>query len=239
MIAERRNGGDRGDLLSMLIAAQDDQDGNRHMSDRQVRDEVLTMFLAGNETTATALTWTFYLLSQNPEALGQLQAELKRVLNGRNPAYTDVENLPYTRMVLSESMRMYPPAWIMTRTAIEDVEIGGYPVPKGASVILSQWVVHHNERYYPDPMKFDPERWTPDEIAARPKMTYFPFGGGARMCMGESFAWMEGILLLATIAQKWELCLEPGFPVELLPEITLRSRYGMRMQLSRKKSGYG
>ncbi len=234
MIAERRTEGDRGDLLSMLIAAQDDEDENSRMSDTQVRDEVLTLFLAGNETTATALTWTFYLLSQNPEAAQQLYAELKQVLNGRNPTYMDVESLPYTRMILSESMRLYPPAWIMTRTPIEDVEISGYSVPKGSSVALCQWVVHHNERYYPESMKFDPGRWTPENVAARPKMAYFPFGGGARMCMGEPFAWMEGILLLATIAQKWEMSLEPGFPVELLPEITLRPKHGMRMQLKKR-----
>jgi cytochrome P450 len=155
-------------------------------------------------------------------------------LNGRNPGYADLEALPYTRMVFSEALRLYPPAWIMTRTPIEDVEISGYAVPKGASVILCQWVTHHNERYYPEPFKFDPERWTPEKVAARPKMAYFPFGGGARVCMGESFAWMEGILLLATIAQKWEMRLEPGFAVELLPEITLRPKNGMRMQLRRR-----
>lgn len=234
MIAERRTGGDRGDLLSMLIAAQDDEDGNRQMSDRQVRDEVLTLFLAGHETTANALTWTFYLLSQNPEAACELQAELGRVLNGRNPTYADVESLPYTRMVLSESMRLYPPAWIMVRAAIEDVEISGYSIPRGSSVILSQWVTHRNERYYSEALKFDPQRWTPANVAARPKMAYFPFGGGARMCIGEPFAWMEGILLLATLAQKWEMRLEPGFPVELLPEITLRPKHGMRMELKRR-----
>jgi cytochrome P450 len=235
MIAERRAGGDRGDLLSMLIAAQDDEDGQQRMSDKQVRDEVLTLFLAGHETTANALTWSLYLLSQNPEAARQLYAELQQVLNGRSPAYEDVESLSYTRMVLSEAMRLYPPAWIITRTAMEDVEIGGYLVPKGASVLPSQWVVHHSERYYPEPFKFDPQRWTPENVAARPKMAYFPFGGGARVCIGESFAWMEGILLLATLVQKWELSLEPGFPVELLPEITLRPKYGMRMKLKRRQ----
>ena len=234
MIAERRAGNDRGDLLSMLIAAQDSEDDNRRMSDKQVRDEVLTLFLAGHETTANALTWTFYLLSQNPESARQLQAETDRVLAGRSPTYADLENLPYTRMVLSESMRIYPPAWVVTREALEDVEVGGYTLPKGATALLSQWVVHHDEHYYPEPLKFDPQRWTPDQIAARPKMSYFPFGAGARLCIGEPFAWMEGILLLAAIAQKWEMSLEPGFPIEPLAQITLRPKHGMCMKLTKR-----
>ncbi len=231
MIAERRSGDDRGDLLSMLIAAQDDEDENRRMSDKQVRDEALTLFLAGHETTANALTWTFYLLSQNPEAARLLHEEIDRVLSGRNPTYADLECLPYTRMVLSESMRLYPPAWIVTREALEDVDIGAYLLPKGATVLLSQWIVHRDGRYYPEPLRFDPRRWTPDQVAARPKMSYFPFGAGARVCIGEPFAWMEGTLLLATIAQKWDLRLEPGFPVEPLAQITLRPKHGMRMIL--------
>ncbi len=235
MIAKRHIEGDQGDLLSMLIAAQDEESENHQMSDKQVRDEAFTLFVAGNETTANALTWTFYLLSQNPEIAQQLQAELDRVLQGRSPNYTDIESLPYTRMVLSEALRLYPPAWIMLRKPIEDVEIGGYPVAKDSSVILCQWITHHNERYYPDPFKFDPGRWTPEAIASRPKMAYFPFGGGARACIGENFAWLEGILLLATIAQKWELRLEPNFPVELLPELTLRSKHGMRMILKQRQ----
>jgi cytochrome P450 len=234
MIAERRAGGDRGDLLSMLIAAQDDEDENRRMSDLQVRNEALTLFLAGHETTANALTWTFYLLSQNPEAARLLHEEVDRVLAGRNPTYADLECLPYTRMVLSESMRLYPPAWIVTREALEDVQVGGYVLPKGATVLLSQWVVHRDGHYYPDPLRFDPGRWTPDQVAARPKMSYFPFGAGSRVCIGEPFAWMEGTLLLATIAQKWDMRLEPGFPVELLAQITLRPKHGMRMTLKRR-----
>lgn len=235
MIAERRTGSDRGDLLSMLIAAQDDEDHNRHMDDKQVRDEVLTLFLAGHETTANALAWTFYLLSQNPEAAQKLRAELDAILAGRTPAYADLENLPYTRMVLTESMRLYPPAWIVTREALEEVTIGGYVIPKGATILISQWVVHHDERYYPQPLRFDPERWSPtNQIAARPKMSYFPFGAGARLCIGEPFAWMEGILLLATIAQNWEMTLEPGFRVEPLAQITLRPKHGMRMKLTKR-----
>jgi cytochrome P450 len=236
MIAERRATGDRGDLLSMLIAAQDDQDENRRMSDKQVRDEALTLFLAGHETTASTLTFSLYLLSQNPEAARLLRDEIERVLAGRNPTYADLENLPYTRMVLSESIRLYPPAWAIARLAMEDVEIGGYPVPKNAILLFSPWIVHHNQHYYPEPLKFDPRRWTPENVAARPRMAYFPFGAGARVCMGEPFAWMEGTLLLATIAQKWEMRLDPGFPVELLAGITLKPKHGIRMQLTRRTS---
>lgn len=234
MIVERRATGDRGDLLSMLIAAQDEEDENRRMSNKQVRDEALTLFLAGHETSASALTWSLYLLSQNPEVARPLQEEVGRVLAGRNPTYADLEQLPYTRMVLSEALRLYPPAWAIARLAMEDVQIGGYPVPKDATLLLSPWVVHHNERYYPEPLKFDPGRWTPENAAARPRMAYFPFGAGARICMGEPFVWMEGTLLLAMIAQKWEMRLEPGFPVELLAEITLKPKHGMRMQLTRR-----
>lgn len=234
MIAKRRVDGDQGDLLSMLIEAQDEENENEHMSDRQVRDEALTLFVAGNDTTTNALTWALYLLSQNPQVTHCLHDELDHVLGGRTPSYADIESLPYTRMVFSETLRLYPPAWIMLRASVENIEIGNYFVPKGSSVILSQWVTHHNEHYYPNPFKFDPERWTPQAIAARPKMSYFPFGGGARACIGEAFAWMEGILVIATIAQKWEFHLETGFPVELLAEITLRPKHGMRMILKRR-----
>jgi len=234
MIAERRSGGDRGDLLSMLVAARDAEDPHHHMSDRQVRDEVLTLFLAGHETTANALTWTFSLLSQNPEAACLLHQEVDRVLAGRRPTFADLECLPYTRMVLSESMRLYPPAWVITREALEDMQIGGYDVPKGATLLFSQWLMHRSERYYPEPLRFDPGRWAVSQAAARPKMAYFPFGAGPRLCIGESFAWMEGTLLLATIAQHWDLALAPGFPIEPLPQITLRPKHGMRMTLKRR-----
>ena len=234
LIAQHRSAGDRGDLLSMLIAARDEEDEDRRMSDKQVRDEALTIFIAGHETTANALTWTLYLLSQNPTVASRLRNEIDNVLAGRYPIYADIESLPYARMVLSEAMRIYPPVWVITRLAVQDVEIGAYRVPKDSSVLLSPWMTHHDERYYPEPLKFDPDRWTPANAATRPKMAYFPFGGGARVCIGEPFAWMEGILLLAIIVQKWDMCLEPGFSVELLPEITLRPKYGMRMTLKRR-----
>jgi cytochrome P450 len=219
----------------MLVAARDTEDENRQMSDKQVRDEALTLFLAGNETTANALTWTFYLLSQHPEVAARLCEELDSILQGRDPNYTDLESLSYTRMVFSEAMRLYPPAWIMLRTPVEDVQISGYSVAKGSSVILCQWITQHNERYYPEPFRFNPERWVADDKASpRPKLAYFPFGAGARTCMGESFAWMEGVLVLATLAQKWDMRLEPGFNVELLPELTLRPKHGIRMILQRR-----
>lgn len=234
MIAERRANGGRGDLLSMLIAAQDDQDQHHYMSDQQVRDEALTLFLAGHETTASSITWSLYQLAQNPEPARLLRDELDNVLAGRKPTYADLENLRYTRMVLSEAIRLYPPAWAISRISLEDVKIGDYAVPKDAMLLFSPWIVHRDERYYPEPLKFDPERWTPENVASRPKMSFFPFGAGARICMGEPFAWMEATLLLATIAQQWELHLEPGFSVELFAGITLRPKHGMRMQLAHR-----
>jgi len=233
MIGERRATGDKGDLLSMLLAAQD-EDGSGGMTDQQVRDEAMTLFLAGHETTANALMWTWHLLSQNPGAEARLHAELDGVLGGREPTVDDLPRLTYTRRVLSESMRLYPPAWIMGRTAIHPFEAQGYTIPASASIILSQWVMHHNPAYYPDPFKFDPERWTPEAQAARPKFAYFPFGAGPRLCIGEPFAWMEGLLILATLAQHWHMRPVPTHQVKLQPVITLRSKDGMRMTLKRR-----
>ena len=232
ILEERRiSGEDRGDLLSMLLLAQDTEEQSGGMSDEQLRDEVMTLFLAGHETTANALAWTWYLLSQNPEVEAKLHAELDRVLGGRLPTVDDVQELSYTEKVLTESMRMFPPVWVMGRRAVSSYKAGGYYVPAGAIVLLSQYVIHHDERYYAEPEKFDPERWTPEARAARPKYSYFPFGGGPRLCIGEQFAWMEGILLIATLAQKWKLRLVPGHPVAPQPLITLRPRHGMKMTL--------
>ncbi len=231
IIAERRRSGeDCGDLLSMLLLAQD-EDGGGGMSDRQVRDEALTLFLAGHETTAQALTWSWYLLSQNPECERKMHEEIQRVLGDREPSFEDLPQLRYTEMVLAESMRLYPPAWGVGRKAIEACEIGGYELPKGGVVIMSPYVMHRDPRWFPEPDRFDPERWIPEARDARPKFSYFPFGGGSRLCIGERFAWMEGTLMLATIAQKWRLRLVPGHRVEPLPLITLRSKYGMRMRV--------
>ena len=233
MIEEhRRDEQPRSDLLSMLLSAR--YEDCSAMPDRQVRDEVMTIFLAGYETIANALTWTWYLLSENPDAEHKLHAELDSVLAGRNATYDDVPKLTYTEMVLAESMRLYPPAWAMGRFALEDFALGPYFMPKGTTVFLSQYIMHRDRRYFPDPERFDPERWIPEAKASRPRFSYFPFGGGARQCIGESFAWMEGILILATIAQRWRPQLVAGHRVEPQPLITLRPKYGMKMILEER-----
>jgi cytochrome P450 len=229
MIDERRkSGGDRGDLLSMLMMAQDEE-GTGSMSDQQVRDEAMTLFLAGHETTANALTWTWYLLSQNPECETAMHEEIDSVLAGRAPGFEDLPKLRYTEMVLAESMRIFPPVWSVGRMAKKDYPIAGATIPAGSVLMMSPWVVHRDSRFYPDALRFDPLRWTPEAKEQRPKFAYFPFGGGSRLCIGERFAWMEGVLLLATIAQQWKFRLSPGHPVEPMPLITLRPRHGMKM----------
>jgi cytochrome P450 len=230
----RRSGQDRGDLLSMLLLAQDTEGDGGQMTDEQLRDELMTIFLAGHETTANALTWTWYLLSQNPEVETKLHAEIDEVLSGRLPVFEDVSGLKYTEMVLAESMRLYPPAWAIGRMALNEFEIGGYLVPKKSLVLMSQFVMHHDHRYFADPLRFDPERWSPEARESRPQFSYFPFGGGPRRCIGEGFAWMEGILLIASLARQWQLRLEPNHPVELKPVITLRPKHGMRMVVKRR-----
>lgn len=233
MIRERRRSGeDRGDLLSMLMLTQDEE-GTGSMTDQQVRDEALTLFLAGHETTANALTWTFYLLSQHPQIAAQMHAEIDTVLSGSLPAPADVPRLPYTRQVFAESLRLYPPAWTVGRLALNDYQIGEYMVPAGAIVLMSQWVTHRDARFYADPLRFDPDRWTPEAQATRPRFAYFPFGGGTRLCIGEQFAWTEGVLLLATLAQKWRLTLDPKQVVDTKPLVTLRPRFGMRMRVEK------
>jgi cytochrome P450 len=217
------------DLLGMLLAAQD-EDGSG-MSDKQVRDETLTLLLAGHETTAIALSWAWYLLSQNPEAERKLHAELDSVLAGRAPAVEDLPRLPYTERVIKEAMRLYPPAYIILRLAVEDCEIGGYKIPRGSSVGTSSWVVQRYARFFPDPEKFLPDRWTEEFQRALPRFAYFPFGGGPRVCIGAQFAMMEAALVLAAVAQCYSLALVPSHPVETSPSITLRPRYGLRMTL--------
>jgi len=230
----RRSGIDRGDLLSMLLLAQDEEGDGSRMTDQQLRDELLTIFLAGHETTANALTWTWYLLSQHPEVENELHDELDEVLSGRTPAFEDVARLRYTEMVLAESMRLYPPAWAVGRLSTVDCEIAGYAVPARSLVLMSQYVMHRDERFYPDPLIFDPLRWTPEARESRPQFSYFPFGGGPRRCIGEGFAWMEGVLLIATLAQQWRMQLVPNHPVALKPLITLRPKHGMRMTIRRR-----
>jgi cytochrome P450 len=235
IINERRTSGeDRGDLLSMLLLAQDEEGDGGSMTDEQLRDEAMTLFVAGHETTANALTWTWYLLSQHPEFAAKLHEEIDTVLEGKLPTAADAARLRYTEMVFAESMRMYPPAWTLGRRVLTDYQIGQYVVPAGSIVLMSPWVMHHDPRFFPDPFKFDPERWTPDAREARPKFSYFPFGGGPRVCIGEQFAWMEGALLIAAIAQQWTMRLAPGQRVEPKAMITLRPRYGMRMVLSER-----
>jgi cytochrome P450 len=235
IIEERRGDSrDRGDLLSMLMLAQDTEGDGGGMSDEQLRDEVMTLFLAGHETTANALTWTWYLLSQHPDVEARLHAEIDSVLEGSRATADDVARLTYTEMVMAESMRLYPPVWVMGRRAVSGYKVGKFHVPAKSIILLSQYVVHHDERYYPEPEKFDPERWKPEARAARPKYAYFPFGGGSRMCIGEQFAWMEGILLIATLAQKWKLRLVPGHSVKLQPLITLRPKHGMKMTVEKR-----
>jgi cytochrome P450 len=229
MIADHRaDGVDRGDLLSMLLASRDEESDHSGMTDEQLRDEVLTIFLAGYETVANALTWTWYLLSQNPPAEACLRAEIDAVLgSGRLPTLADLPRLRYTEMVFAESMRLYPPAWAMGRQSTADVELGPYRFPAGTYFFFSQYIIQRSPEYFPDPLRFDPERFLPEQKAKRPRFAYFPFGAGSRQCIGEAFAWMEGVLMVATIAQQWRLRFVPGQTVEVQPKITLRPKYPM------------
>jgi cytochrome P450 len=236
IIAERRRSGeDRGDLLSMLMLARDEDGDGGAMTDEQLRDEALTLFLAGHETTANALAWSWYLLARNPHAEASLHAELDSVLGDRLPTMDDLSRLTYTRSVLAEAMRLYPPAWIIGRRSVAEVEIGDYRIPAGSLVAMSQWVVHRDQRWWSEPERFDPSRWTTAAESTRPKFAYFPFGGGARLCIGEQFAWTEGVLLIATIARHWRLRRAPGAVVEPLPLITLRPKGGVVVELKRRR----
>jgi cytochrome P450 len=237
IIAQRRAAGANGngigdDLLSILLNAQD-EDGSR-MTDRQLRDESLTLLLASHETTAVALSWTAYLLAQHPAVEELLHAELDAVLGGRPPTVEDLHRLRYTEQIVRESLRLYPPVWRMGRIAKEDVEIHGYRIAKGASVLVSQWVVQRDARYFTDPERFDPGRWTEDLARSLPRFAYFPFGGGPRMCIGSNFALQEMALVLAVIAQHFRLRLAGHEPILPAPSITLRPRGGMRLIVSRR-----
>lgn len=233
IINERRaSAEDHGDLLSMLLQAQD-EDGTR-MTDKQLRDEAMTLFLAGYETTSLALSWAWYLLAQNPEAEKKLWQELDEVLKGRAPQVSDMPNLRYTEMIAKETMRLYPPAYIVGREAVKACEIGGYRVAAGTQLFMPTWVVHRDARFFESPNEFRPERWTPDFIEQLPRYAYFPFGGGPRVCIGNSFAMMEFILLLATIAQKFRLHLVPEHKVELHPAMSLRPRQGIKVKLEKR-----
>lgn len=236
LIAERREAASTGasgdDLLSFLLRAEDEGAG---MSDAQVRDEALTLFLAGHETTANALAWTWSLLAEHPDTESRLHRELDEVLAGRSPTVGDLPALPYTEMVLSESIRLRPPAWAIGRRAVRDVRVGDVDIPAGSIVVVSPWLLHHDPRWWPDPEAFEPGRWTADAKAARPRSAFVPFGGGPRVCVGEPFAWMEGVLLLATIGRRWRFRAVPGHPVKPQAVVTLRPRGGLRMVPERRE----
>jgi cytochrome P450 len=231
IIRERREqGGDRGDLLSMLMLARD-EDG-QPMSERQLQDEVVTLLVAGHETTAVALSWTWYLLAHNPDVDARLAAELRDVLGGRPPAVSDLPQLRFTEQVVTESLRLYPPAWGFGRQAIAECEIGGYAIPAGTTIIISPWVLHRDPRYFEHPDEFRPERWNGDFARQLPRFAYIPFGGGPRICIGNRFAMMEAVLILATVAQRYQLQLQDSRPVVPLPSITLRPQGGVPLKLA-------
>ncbi|MGH7268678.1 MAG: cytochrome P450, partial [Candidatus Rokuibacteriota bacterium] len=232
MIHDRRaGGGGRDDLLTLLLEARDEDDG-RGMTDRQVRDELITLFLAGHETTANALSWTWYLLARHPAVASRLAVELRGVLGGRAPGAADLPRLSYADAVVREAMRLYPPAHSLSRQPLRDTELGGYRVPAGTMVFMSPWVIHRDPRFFADPEAFDPDRWT-DGLARRlPRFAYFPFGGGPRLCIGNAFATMEAVLLLATIGARFQPRLAPGEQVVADASVTLRPRGGIRMILS-------
>ena len=229
----RRDGRDRGDVVSLLLAQ--DHPAGEGMSDGQLRDEVITLLLASHDTTANALAWTWYLLARHARDEARLHAEIDAVLGrDRLPQAEDVPSLPFTRMVLAESMRLYPPAWLLARVAVENHEARGYVVHAGSLVVMSPWVVHRNATYFPEPEQFDPDRWR-EGYNGRPRFSYFPFGGGSRGCMGEAFAWMEGALLLAVLAQRWRFRLldESSHP-DMHPALTLMPKSGIRVRVERR-----
>ncbi len=228
IIAQKKAEGIEGnDLLSTLMAVRD-EDG-QPMSDKQLRDECLTIFLAGHETTANALSWTWYLLSQHPQVQQKLEEEWAQFANKEKLSPEDYPRLVYTKQVISESFRVYPPAWMISRQIMEDIPLGGYTIPKGVMIVMSQWAVHHNPKYWPAPYTFDPERFAPEHMDSRHKFTFFPFGGGVRQCIGDQFAWMEAVLLLATIGRKFRFSTVSSKPPRPQPLITLRPAGGLPM----------
>ena len=235
IIRRRRTSGQTsGDLLSVLLRAQDDE--GLGMTDRQLHDEIMTLFLAGHETTANALSWTWLLLGQNPGVEEKLVEELRRVLGGRSPTAADLPRLTYTEMILREAMRLYPPVWVIGRRGLAPFRMGEYELPAETNVLMSQIITHRDARYFPDPDRFDPDRWKADDprFVSLPRFAYFPFGGGPRVCIGAGFAMMEAVLLLATIAQRSTLTLVPGQTIEKLPSVTLRPKSGIRVILHRR-----
>jgi cytochrome P450 len=236
MIGERRRQGrDRGDLLSMLLLAQDEEAGGARMTDQQVRDEAMTLFLAGHETTANALAWTWFLLGRSPEVEARLHEEVDRVLQGdRPPAVEDLPSLSFAERVATESMRLYPPAWIIGRRAVADYRIREYLAPAGSLFVMSPYILQRDARYFRDPEVFDPDRWTPEFKASLTPFAYLPFGGGARRCIGESFAWMELVLVLSAVARRWTIRPLPDHPVVPQPVVTLRMKHGLKATVHRR-----
>lgn len=228
----RESQSDEGDLLSMLLRARDE--GHNEMSDRQLRDEILILFAAGHETTANALTWTWYLLSQNPSVGDKLHAEVDQYSRQELKNSKTLQKLEYTTKVFTESMRLYPPAWVLVRQALENCQVGNYSIPAGADIVISQYLSHRDPRFFPRPENFEPERWTTQMKKSLPKFAYYPFGGGPRSCVGEPFAWMEGVLLLALISKNWNMIHLLDHKVEMLPRITLRPKFGMKMRLEKR-----
>lgn len=230
LIRERRAAGvDGGDLLSLLLGLA--APGAEPLPDAEIRDEALIFLLAAFDTTALSLTWTWYLLSQHPEVEARLHQEVDEVLGGRLPTADDLERLVYTQKLVKEVLRLYPPGYLLARRALKDFEVGGYRVRRGTLVLMSPYLVHRDERWYDDPLTFNPDRWKGADPHHEPRFAYFPFGGGPRLCIGDAFAWMEITLVLATLCQRWQPRLVPGHPVELWPLLNLRPRHGMRMTL--------
>jgi cytochrome P450 len=232
MIRDRRaNPGDRGDLLSMLLDAADPEDPTVTMSDRQIHDECLTILLAGHETTANALSFALWLLGTHPEIQTRLRDEAKAVFPDRVPNAADYPNLPYALKVFSEALRLYPPVWVTARTCAEPYEIAGYAIPKGAILLAPQYVVQRDERFFANPLVFNPDRWTDAEKATRPRYAFFPFAGGSRQCIGEGLAWMEGVLCLAAIARDWKIVSPDPREIAVSPSVTLRPKHALALEL--------
>jgi cytochrome P450 len=231
LIQERRNSKEKtNDLLTMLMEAKDEET-LQQMDDKLLRDEVATLMLAGHETTANTLSWTWMLLAQNPEVREKLESELNQVLQGKLPTLEDLGQLVYTQQIIKESMRLYPPVPLMGREAAVDTQISDYDIPQGMAIMISQWVMHRHPKYFENPEAFQPERWTQEFEKQLPKGVYFPFGDGPRICIGKGFAQMEAALLLATIAQRFQIDLVPGYPIVPQPSITLRPVNGLKVQL--------
>jgi cytochrome P450 len=235
VIAERRRSGeDRGDLLSMLLRAQDEESGRR-MTDAQLRDEAMTLFMAGHETTANTLAWAWFLLATHPGAEAKLHAELEAVLPDRPPTMADLPRLKFTGQVITETLRLYPTVWMVGREAIEPVEIGGIVIPVGTTLFMPQWTIHRDARWFDEPLAFRPDRWADGLQERIPRYAYFPFGGGPRICIGNNFALMEASLLLATIARRFRLRLAPDAEIIPLPTLTLRPGRGVKVVVSERR----